>query len=92
MILILAEVRSPDRSVIAMKRCSNRLPINEISRVPDQESRGVIETRVSEVEVIAYANGAAVGVVATKDGIAIDARRLSQREVCFESDSSGSGV
>jgi hypothetical protein len=75
-----------------MKRCSNRLPINEISRVPDQEPRGVIETRVSEVEVIAYADRTAIGVVATEDGVAINARRLSQREACLQNDSGGSGV
>src|ERR1035437_231864 len=92
MLLILAEVRSPDRSVVTMKCCSNQPPVNEISRVPDQEPGSVIKTRVSEVEVISHADRTAVRVVATKDGIAIDARRLSQREVCFESDSGGSGV
>jgi hypothetical protein len=74
MILILAEVRSPDRTVIAMKRCSNRPPVDEVGGVPDQESRSVIETRVSEVEVIAHSDRTAVRVVATEDGVAINAR------------------
>jgi hypothetical protein len=74
MVLILAEVRSPDGTVIAMKRCGNWPPVDEVGRVPDQEPGSVIETRVSEVEVIAHSDGTAVRVVATENRVAINAR------------------
>src|ERR1035438_7359720 len=74
MILILAEVRSPDRTVIAMKRCSNRPPVDEVSRVPDQEPRSVIESTATHPQFTAHADRTPVRVVATEDGVAINAR------------------
>ena len=74
MVLVLAEVRSPDGAVVAMKRRGNRTPIDEIGGVPDEEAGGVIEAGVGEVEVVADANGAAIGMVAAENRVAIFAR------------------
>ena len=82
-VLILAQIRSPDRPVVAMKRRSNRTPVDKIRRVPDKKPRSVIEAGVREVEVIPYANGTAVRVVAAENGVADKRQRVERVRSVF---------
>ena len=78
MAAILAEVRSPDGAVVAAKRRGDRPPVDEVFGVPDEQPRSVIEAGVSEVKIVAHADGTAVRVVAAEDGVAIHTCGLSE--------------
>jgi hypothetical protein len=74
--LIFAKVGRVDVAVITGQGGSHRTPVNQVVRVPDEQAGRVIEAGMGEIEVIAHADGAGVGVIAAEDGIAIDAGGL----------------
>src|SRR5208282_2067282 len=73
-LLILAEIRSPCAARIVMQRGGHRTPVDQVSRVPDQQAGRVVEAGVSEVEVVTDADGTCVGVVTAHDRVAVHAR------------------
>jgi hypothetical protein len=78
--LVLAEVGSPDRAVVAVKRGGYRTPVDQVAGVPDEESGGVIEAGVGHVKVVSHANGAGVRMIPSENRVAIKSSRLSYRQ------------
>ena len=91
LLLVLAEIGSPDRAVVAVKRGGDRAPVHQVARVPDQQPGGVVKAGVGEVEVVADANGAGIGVVAAQDRIAVGGCGLAQDKTGLGRESEGGG-
>src|SRR6185437_5271192 len=77
--LILAEIRGPHDAGILVQRGGHRPPVDQVLRVPDDQPGYVVEARVREIEVIAYADGACVRMVAAEDRVA---ERRRPRGLC----------
>ena len=90
-VLVLAEVGSPDRAVVAPQSRSHGAPVDQVARMPDEQAWSVVEAGVGEIEVVADADGAGVRVVAAKDGIVVDGSWFGQSEGALRSGSDGDG-
>ncbi len=80
--LVLAEIRSPNASVIPMQSRSHGTPVDEIARMPDQQSRCVVEAGVRHEEVVADADRARVRMISAENRVAVGCGRgLRQQRV-----------
>ena len=70
--LVFAEIGGPDAAVELVQGSGYGTPVDEIERVPDEQAWSVFEAGVGEVEVVADADGAGVGVVSAEDRVVID--------------------
>jgi hypothetical protein len=67
--------------MVAAKCSGDGKPVDQIARMPDEESGRVIEAGMSEVKIVPDANWTGVRVVAAEDGIAISVLMRSNGEV-----------
>ena len=65
-VLILAEVWRPDVAVVPTQCGGNGLPVNEVERVPDEQTWGIVKAGVSEVELVANPDGTSVGMISAR--------------------------
>ena len=82
-IFILTKIRSPNATIISVKGGGYRSPVDQISRVPDQQAGHVVEAGVGEIKIVADPNGASIRMVAAHDRIAVSALHgLGEPKVC----------
>src|SRR5579883_1356535 len=85
-LLIFTEIRRPYVAVILTQRCRNRAPIEQVSRVPDYQAGRVVEAGVRQIKVIAYPDRAGVGMISSKNRIAVSATlRLRKKQLAVRS-------
>ena len=66
---VLHEIRRPHRADVLEQRWADRLPVDEIARVPDHQARIGVERRERHVVVVAVFQDRRVGVIAGKNRI-----------------------